>query len=207
MQAEMFPDIRHDAGGKVKTKFPAGMFGDAVFKGDRDQYRPLLRRWVGQERCPDRYVCFIGMNPSTADSVGNDPTITREWGFTVREGFDAYVKCNVSDYRATKPNDLLVPGIELQGPTNGITVAGCTSDAALTIVCWGSVNKALKPHADRLLADLRFRGVKLWCFGTNADGVDCRQDLTRDCHREVTRLDDSFPRSGDGQVAGFSFRV
>ena len=37
--------------------------------------------------------------------------------------------------------------------------------------------------------------------------VDCRQDLTRDCHREVTRLDDSFPRSGDGQVVGLSFRV
>ena len=103
MQDTLFPDERHDAGGKVKTKLPAGMYGDALFCGDREEFRPFLRRWVGQEQFPDRWVCFIGMNPSTASADFNDPTITREWGFTVREGFSAYVKHNVSDYRATHP--------------------------------------------------------------------------------------------------------
>lgn len=35
--------------------------------------------------------------------------------------------------------------------------------------------------------------------------VDRRKDL--ECHRELTRSDDSFPRRGDGQVAGRIFRA
>lgn len=170
MQADLFAIDRHDAGGKVKTRLPAGMYGDAVFSGERDQYRPLLRRWVASTDFPARYVCFIGMNPSTAEADFNDPTITREWGFAKREGFSAYAKCNVSDFRATDPKDLLAPGLQLQSPANGPIIAAVAADAAMTIVCWGSVNRALAPHAKRLLANVRQMGVKLWCFGTNADG-------------------------------------
>jgi hypothetical protein len=170
MQTEMFQEDRHDAGGKVKTKLPVGMFGDALFRGERDQYRPYLRRWVGQKEFPEPWVCFIGMNPSTATALVNDSTITREWGFTVREGFSGYVKCNVSDYRATDPKDLLKPGLVLESDMNRTCTLAAASGAGLVIVCWGSVNKALAPMAASLLAELRAYDIPLWCFGRNANG-------------------------------------
>jgi hypothetical protein len=170
IQSMLFPDDRHDPGGKVRTRLPPGMFGDAAFRGDREQYRPVLRRWVGQEEFPDRWVCFIGMNPSTASAEINDPTITREWGFTVREGYSAYVKHNVSDYRATDPKELLRPGLELESHINRHSTLASAAAAELCIVCWGSVNRALRPMVQSLLTDLREWEVDLWCFGKNADG-------------------------------------
>lgn len=62
---DLFSVDTHDAGGKVRTKLPAGMGGDAVFAGARQQFRPVLRRWVGID-FPQHYLMFMGMNPSTA---------------------------------------------------------------------------------------------------------------------------------------------
>lgn len=169
-QAKLFPDDRHDAGGKVSTRLPSDIRGDAMFTGDRDRYRPILRRWSGSIAFPDRFVLFIGMNPSTASDTHNDPTITREWGFTIREGFSAFAKCNVSDYRATKPAELLESGLELQSADNRATIIEQAKLAALVIVCWGAVNRALEPLAASLTGDLRSAGIDPRCFGTTKAG-------------------------------------
>lgn len=159
----------HEAGGKVKSALPAGLRGDAVFYGDRQEYRPLLRRWIG-DVFPNRYALFLGMNPSTASEEVNDPTITREWGFTVREGFSAFVKCNVADYRATFPKDLLAPGIVPSSPENLLTILRWAAGAELVIVCHGCLNKALAPTGREVVAALRDVGIQMKCFGKTADG-------------------------------------
>jgi len=160
---------RHEAGGKVKTRLLPGVKGDAKFAGKRDEYRPVLRRWRG-EKFPDEYAVFIGMNPSTAEAAINDPTITREWSFTEREGLAGYVKCNVADYRATYPSDLLAPGLVLRSEENLKTILALAEGAKLVVACWGSVNKALRPLADETAAALRDAGVQLKCFGLTANG-------------------------------------
>jgi hypothetical protein len=83
---------------------PLGMRGGAEFRGDRKQYRPLLWREWGAPGAA--YHLFIGMNPSTADAMVNDPTVATEIRLCMRWGVSAYRKCNVSDYRATSPKDL-----------------------------------------------------------------------------------------------------
>lgn len=158
----------HDPGGKVRLALMPGVNGDATFSED-GRYRQLMRRWLG-EAFPDRYVLFIGMNPSTADALVNDPTCAREWSFTRREGFDAMVKANVGDYRATDPRMLLAPGVEACSPDNLPAIRAQAAGAARVILCHGKLNKALAPAGKALVEALKADGIALWCFGTNADG-------------------------------------
>lgn len=168
-QADLFPIDRHDAGGRVKSALPPGLKGDAVFYGERDEYRPLLRRWIGDE-FPSRYVLFIGHNPSTADSNLNDPTITREWGFASRWSYDGYAKCNIVDYRATFPKDLLKPGLELSSPRNLQTILEQAQSADKVVICCGNPNKATTRSAYDVLAELWTAGIALKAFKVNGTG-------------------------------------
>ncbi|MDB5421333.1 MAG: hypothetical protein JWR59_1280, partial [Brevundimonas sp.] len=145
-----------------------GVKGDATFSPD-GRYRQLMRRWVG-DSFPDRYILFIGMNPSTADAGVNDPTCAREWSFTQREGFDAMVKANVGDYRATVPRMLLEPGVVASSPENLPAIRTAAAGADKVVLCHGKLNKALAPAGKALIDALKADGITLWCFGTNGDG-------------------------------------
>ncbi|MHA6728552.1 DUF1643 domain-containing protein [Devosia sp. A369] len=158
----------HDPGGKVRLKLMPGVNGDAVMSPD-GRHRQLMRRWTG-ERFPERYVLFIGMNPSTADATVNDPTCAREWTFANREGYAAMVKANVGDYRATHPKMLLEPGVVAVSDANLPAILQAAAGADLVVLCHGKLNKALAPAGAALVAALRGDGVGLWCFGTNGDG-------------------------------------
>jgi len=170
MQLTLFdmPEDQHDPGGKVRTRLPPDVQGDAVFSSCR-RYRPLLRRWMG-EKFPENYVLFIGMNPSTAEGHVNDPTIAREWSFAVREGFSGYVKCNVVDYRATKPEMLLAEGITPASNENLPHILQAASQAGLVILCHGKLNKVLKPYGELVVKALQADGIYMKCFGINGDG-------------------------------------
>jgi len=158
----------HDPGGKVKTALPAGLRGDATFSVC-GQYRQRLRRWIG-DTFPDPHWLLIGMNPSTATADYNDPTITREWGFTVREGYRGFVKVNIGDYRATRPQDLTSDGVVACSPDNLPVILDEAKSADRVVMCFGKVNRALKDAAEKTVAALTARGVDLWCFGLNSDG-------------------------------------
>lgn len=158
----------HDPGGKVRLPLMPGVKGDATFSVD-GRYRQLMRRWIG-ETFPDRYVLFIGMNPSTADATANDPTCAREWTFARREGYSAMIKANVGDYRATDPKMLLAPGVVAVSEANLPAIRQAAAGADVVILCHGKLNKALAPAGRALVEALRADGINLWCFGTNADG-------------------------------------
>lgn len=159
---------QHDPGGKVRMALMAGVRGDAEFSKD-GRHRTLMRRWLG-DAFPDRYVLFIGMNPSTADAEVNDPTCAREWTFTQREGFAAMVKANVGDYRATHPKMLLEDGVIVSSPANLPAIREQAKGAARVILCHGKLNKALVPAGKALVEALTEDGIDIWCFGTNGDG-------------------------------------
>ena len=158
----------HDPGGKVRLALMQGVNGDAMFSAD-GRYRPLMRRWLG-DAFPDRYLLFIGMNPSTADAEVNDPTCAREWTFTRREGFAGMAKANVGDYRATHPKMLLAPGVVASSSVNLPTIREAARGATRVILCHGKLNRALVPAGQALVAALIADGHDLWCFGTNKDG-------------------------------------
>lgn len=131
----------HDPGGKVRTLMPSGMEGGASFHGPGDCYRTTL--WRSWGRTGERFV-FLGMNPSTAGARHNDPTITRECGFAMRDGASGLWKLNVSAYRATRPADLLKATVPLDCPENRAAILSLTQ-APKFIVAFGCLPPVLRP--------------------------------------------------------------
>lgn len=106
----------HDPGGKVRIRLDESVRGNAFLHGTNECYRTwLTREWSRRPSqhgsMPDNFILWIGLNPSTADASFNDPTINREMDFSMAWDADALVKCNVMDWRATKPEMLLASGV------------------------------------------------------------------------------------------------
>ncbi|MFD2646405.1 DUF1643 domain-containing protein [Devosia albogilva] len=163
----MIDGTAHDPGGRVRLALMPGVKGDAEFSDH--EHRQLMRRWIG-DSFPERYIMFIGMNPSTADANVNDPTCAREWSFAQREGYDAMAKGNVGDYRATDPKMLLAPGVVAVSPHNLPSLRAAARKADKVVLAHGKLNKALAAAGRELVEVLRADGIPLWCFGVNADG-------------------------------------
>jgi len=69
---------------------------------DCEKYRFTLNRtWDN----PKGKVVFIGLNPSTADEIKNDPTVTRMINFAKAWGYGSITVCNLFSFRATFPKD------------------------------------------------------------------------------------------------------
>lgn len=74
----------------------------AVLSAD-GRYRYELARHLSNDPAT---VLFIGLNPSTATDVVDDPTVRREVDFARRWGFGRYVKANLYALRSTHPSEL-----------------------------------------------------------------------------------------------------
>jgi len=64
---------------------------------------------------------FVGLNPSTADAVTDDPTIRRLRGFWQREGWGRLVVVNLFAWRSPSPDALVASeraGVDVVGPEN-----------------------------------------------------------------------------------------
>lgn len=164
MDLDVGPAARHSAGGKIKLPLHEGVTGQALFYGPNDCYRPWLSRtWASDD---ERYILFIGMNPSTAEATIDDPTIRRELEFARRFGFSRYIKCNVMDWRATSPKDLLK--VEPCSDMNRPTILKLAAQASQIIACWGKLPRQLQIYSDRVLFDLASHDI--FCLGRNEDG-------------------------------------
>ncbi len=82
------------------------------------------------------YVCFVCLNPSTADENYDDPTIRRCVRFADTWGFGGMIMVNLFAFRATKPKDMFAEK-EPVGEWNDTYIHGVSSCAAFTIMAWG----------------------------------------------------------------------
>lgn len=164
---------RHDPGGKVKTRLPPDIVGKALFHGPKNEYRVWLSRRWGEALYMDvRYALLIGMNPSTATAEFNDPTLTRDVSFVREWGLCAFYKCNVGDYRATHPRELLNLDIRPVSEQNLPTIRALANAPKCDriVLGYGIVPKTLTAHADELVRLLRADGHTLWCLGKTQAG-------------------------------------
>lgn len=160
----------HDPGGKVRIALPAGMGSCARFS-PCGRYRPLLRRWWGPAGKAEPYALWIGMNPSTASAMVDDPTVRREVGFTMRWGLRGYAKANVMDYRATHPRDLLAPGVEPRSAENLHVIRDLALGAERIVLAFGAVHPRLVRHVEATLEALAELRRPLLCLGTTRGGL------------------------------------
>jgi hypothetical protein len=163
----------------------------ALFSPDR-LYRYLL--WRSWDR--DKPICaFVGLNPSTADEVDNDPTIRRCIGFAKSWGYGSLWMLNAYAWRSTDPRALRTQGADAIGPNNDLYLRQAALNCGLVVAAWGvhcddvrertvarvfeaegkplhvlGLSKAGKPrHPLRLRADLEPRRWAL--FAGAADGL------------------------------------
>ena len=83
-------------------------------------------------------VLFIGLNPSTADSTKDDPTLRRCVHFAQSRGYGSVSIVNLFAYRSTDPKVLLRLE-EPSGPKNDLWIRKLAKISDIVIAAWGNV--------------------------------------------------------------------
>ena len=113
----------------------------ATFSRCRKYRYTLWRDWGGL--FADGYVMFIGLNPSTADEIEDDPTIRRCIGFAKNWGYAGICMTNLFSFRATLPSDMKSQSDPV-GPENDRYLKDISKQAKLIIAAWGVNGNYLK---------------------------------------------------------------
>ena len=117
---------------------------DAIFSPCRKWRYVLWREWdcdllTGcSDDLPnaDKFVQFIGLNPSRADEVVSDSTLTRCVNFAKSWGYGSMVMTNLFGYRATYVKDMKAQDDPV-GCDNDQHLSDVASRAGLIVCAWG----------------------------------------------------------------------
>ena len=142
------------------------------------RYR-LGRDWTPRGR-EKKVATFIMLNPSTADSNEDDPTIRRCIGFADEFGCTALTVVNLYAFRATDPRALTYwesQGADLNGPMNydylRIAIQTATRSHWPLVAAWGSFVDQLsssKAQLGWLRRELTYQWGVATCLGKTKDG-------------------------------------
>lgn len=133
---------------------------DALFS-DCMRYRYILfRRW-GDKVHPT--CMFIGLNPSTADEVNDDPTVRRCIRFAQSWGCNSMYMMNAYAFRATDPAVMKRQGYPV-GIENDFHLSRVADICSIHVACWGvHIETHRQFDLKRLLPTLK-------CFGLTSGG-------------------------------------
>lgn len=125
------------------------------------KYRHVLWR-IWKEDTP--YALFIGLNPSTADEIEDDPTIIRCINFAKDWGYGGLMMANLFAFRATDPN-ILFQTKDPIGPENDEYLLKVSLPAGIIIGAWGNKGGYLN-RADKIIGML----PNIYCLKLNKTG-------------------------------------
>lgn len=132
----------------------------ATFSDDMKYRYVLERAWSATKgRC-----VFICLNPSTADEVKNDPTVSRCLNYAKSWGYGSFVMLNAFALRSTDPGNLYGDPDPV-GPENDKWILEEIKKASIIIAAWGTHAKLDRRH-EKLMDML----PDLFCLGTTKDG-------------------------------------
>jgi hypothetical protein len=123
------------------------------------------------------YVNFLMVNPSTADAIEPDPTITRcinfarSWGEQHGGPYGGLVVTNLFAFRATDVRELKTAKDAI-GRLNDQAIVEAAFGAGLIVCAWGAKAKIPKRYADRPWRVTRtvLKGFPLRCLGRTKCG-------------------------------------
>ena len=127
------------------------------------KYRYTLWR-VFSEYPPKNFMAVIGLNPSTATELEDDPTVNRCWKLAKREGFDAFCMLNIFALRSTDPQQLYKSADPI-GAENDRWIIEVTQQADIVVAAWG-VHGAFQYRG----RDVRQMILDLKCLGITKHG-------------------------------------
>ena len=132
----------------------------AIFSDD-GKYRYALWRVWSNNRPP---LLIIGLNPSKAGYLNDDPTITRGIVRADRTDFGGLLMANLYGYVSTNPGVLLEDG-DFVGELNDYFLKRMISMSSRQLCGWGSF-KPVSRRAPLVLAMIK----EPFCLGVNKDG-------------------------------------
>ena len=149
-QREMFDRAREAA---AERGADANVERSAVLSPCRRYRYELTRTWNAWN--PDKAV-FIGLNPSTADEMTDDPTIRKCIGFAKRWGCGGIVMLNLFAWRSTDPDALRDVADPIGPDTDAIIEQHVRNPRVRIIAAWGAHKMAQAtplgvPRAEALL--------------------------------------------------------
>jgi hypothetical protein len=122
---------------------------------------------LGRTWAPGPRVCWVMLNPSTADATHDDPTIRRCIGLSRAWGYGALVVVNLFALRATDPSDLY-RAKDPTGLLNDEVILREAKAAARVVAAWGAHGGYLSRGA-QVRDLLLLHGLSIDCLGlTNA---------------------------------------
>lgn len=136
----------------------------AIISADR-KYRYRLTRTLNAMADA---VCFIMLNPSTADATKDDPTIRRCKNYVLRLGGGQLEVVNLFAYRSTDPDALYGMSKEAAiGQENDQHIVAACKASSMVICAWGNHGVLFGRDKD-VLGLLRFEGCKPMALKINA---------------------------------------
>lgn len=114
-------------------------------------------------------VMYIGLNPSTADAIVDDPTIRRLRTFSKKFGYGGFYVCNLFSYRSAMPKDIYDNWQKIvdQHEKNMSTMRGISNDCQDIVFCWGAwVDSITNGYDRKVMAEF----PQALCFGITAKG-------------------------------------
>lgn len=137
-------------------------FSGAVMDEGRKHRFLLWRFWDDRPR-----MLFIGLNPSTANEMEDDPTIRRLCDFAKRWGYGGLYACNLFSYVTPYPAEL-TPGNALHF-ANEPAIQMAAKLSALRLVAWGDGIERVPYGKDRATIVLGTLEIPQ-CFGLTMSG-------------------------------------
>lgn len=135
-----------------------------IFSDDR-RYRYTLWRIISPIFAKE-YICFICLNPSTADETTDDNTVRRCIRFARREGYGVVCVLNLFALRSTDPSAIKTV-IDSKGPENDKHIFAVAKGAEKIVVAWGVHGSFMRRDKDVLHLLER---MELYCLGMTKDG-------------------------------------
>ena len=80
---------------------------------------------------------FIGLNPSTADEVENDRTISRCISYAKQWGYGGIIMANLFAFRTSSPAEMIASSDPV-GPENDRWLKALASQARMIVAMWGN---------------------------------------------------------------------
>lgn len=140
-----------------------------------DRYRYQLWRDWSSDPPPDgrddwelSTAVFIGLNPSTADAVKNDATVTRCIAHAKRWNCYRMFMMNLFAWRATDPKEMKAQGSPI-GPENDFWLLETIRASQIVVACWGNHGSHMQ-RSGEVKVMLRNAGVSVKCFAVNGTG-------------------------------------
>ena len=132
----------------------------AVFSDCREYRYCLWRKWDESKK----KIMFIGLNPSTADEVNNDPTVQRCINYSKKWGYGEFYMMNIFAYRTTYPT-VLLEHPEPVGKENDSWLKKIYKKTDMCIGAWGNHGEFLD-RSKQVLSLL----PKIHCLKVNQSG-------------------------------------